>query len=202
MATPSAPLNPRVHPYRDGVWFEYDTPASDGGTTITAYEIYRGTSPSPTTAIATTGVVNYYNDTATLSRDTIYYWAVAAVNADGTGTHSSDASDQIDLNLPTGMQNYFDDNVYIMQFKASNNNGEETYYNEYLTHARLETKTTRLKSPTGQDILGKLRIYVDGTVDVSADDKIRYGNSDYALVLDVEEHKNPAGTVILKVIIC
>ena len=202
MATPSAPLNLRAHPHKTGVWLEWDVPASDGGSTITNYIVYRDVGPGGTTSIATTGAIQYYNDTAALARDTYYFWSVAAVNGDGTGTKATEAMDEIDLAAPWAYLGNLNQSIYILQFKASNSNGEETYYNEYFTNGRVEYKNTRVKNPMGQDLIATARIYVDGTVDVAGDDKIRYGNSDYLLVLGVEHHANAAGTTIMKVILC
>jgi hypothetical protein len=202
MSAPTAPLNLRAHPHKTGVYLEWDTPASDGGSTITNYIVYRGLAPSPTTTIATTGVILYYDDVAVLSRDTIYFWSVAAVNADGTGTQATEAQDMIDLTGPWALLGNYNQTVYILQFKSSNSNGEETYYNEYPADARVEYKQTRIKTPMGQDLMATARIYVDGCVGVAADDKIRWGNSDYLLVLGVEEHADVTGTIIMKVILC
>jgi fibronectin type 3 domain-containing protein len=65
------------------------TTPSNGGSPITGYAIYRGTSPGGESLLTTTGVTNSYNDT-TVSNGTTYYYEVAAINAVGTGALSSE----------------------------------------------------------------------------------------------------------------
>lgn len=70
----------------------WTTPASDGGSPITGYEIYRDTTTSPTTLLTTVGVTNSYTD-STVSDATTYYYRVKAVNAIGSSTYSNEDSD-------------------------------------------------------------------------------------------------------------
>ena len=61
----------------------------DGGSTITGYEIYRGTI-SGTETLLTTAPGTVYADFAVVG-GTTYYYRVAAVNASGTGASSNEA---------------------------------------------------------------------------------------------------------------
>lgn len=70
--------------------------SSDGGSAITSYEIYRGTSASPTTLYATVASSTSYHDTG-VTNNTTYYYRLKAVNAIGSSSYSSDAS-----TAPTG----------------------------------------------------------------------------------------------------
>ena len=64
---------------------------SSGGSAITAYEIYRGTSPNPTDLLTTVGAVTTYNNTG-LSGETTYYYRIRAINGVGTGDYSNQVS--------------------------------------------------------------------------------------------------------------
>jgi hypothetical protein len=96
---PTAPLNliARTSSTR-GVTLTWTPPSSDGGSTITTYQIYRSrsagseTSYVTVTAICTTGTCTAtYNDSIT-TRGRTYYYQVAAINPIGTGPRSNQAS--------------------------------------------------------------------------------------------------------------
>lgn len=59
----------------------------DGGSAITAYNVYRGTSAGAETPLATVTTGTTYTDLAVTS-GTTYYYEVSAVNADGEGARS------------------------------------------------------------------------------------------------------------------
>lgn len=67
------------------------TPGSNGGSTITGYQISRGLSPGAETPYATVGAVSSFADAA-VSAGTAYYYTVAATNAVGTGAGSGEVS--------------------------------------------------------------------------------------------------------------
>jgi fibronectin type 3 domain-containing protein len=69
----------------------WTAPASNGGSPITAYSIYRGTASGGETLLATVGVVAGYTDTG-LTNGTTYYYQVAAQNAIGGGARSAELS--------------------------------------------------------------------------------------------------------------
>jgi len=63
-------------------------PSSTGGSPITGYRVYRGTSSgSVNTLVASLGVVTSWKDTTT-TRGATYYYAVSAVNGIGEGAKS------------------------------------------------------------------------------------------------------------------
>lgn len=64
-------------------------PIDDGGSPITNYIIYRGTSPGVLTLYNTTGNLTYFNDTV-VSGGVTYYYRVSAVNSVGEGPQSSE----------------------------------------------------------------------------------------------------------------
>ena len=61
----------------------------DGGSAITGYNVYRGTTSGGETLFATLPVTTFYDDFAVLS-STTYYYEVSAVNANGVGARSSE----------------------------------------------------------------------------------------------------------------
>jgi len=89
---PSAPQNLTDAPARGkGVQLNWSPPASNGGSPITAYNIYRGTASGGETLLTSVGNVTSFKDTTT-SRGQLYYYVVKAVNAVGEGPASNEAS--------------------------------------------------------------------------------------------------------------
>jgi len=99
---PGAVLNLTATPSLEGgrgvVRLTWETPSDNGGSLITNYIIYRGTSPSPTTPIDTVGMVLTFTDT-TLTSAGVYYYRVRAVNSIGPGVYSGDITASL---YPTG----------------------------------------------------------------------------------------------------
>jgi Fibronectin type III domain len=72
------------------VHLSWTTP-NDGGSTITNYKIYRGTTSGGEALLATLGAVTSYDDTSA-TNGTTYYYEVSAVNNVGEGPVSNEAS--------------------------------------------------------------------------------------------------------------
>src|SRR5207253_850232 len=90
-APPSAPQNLAATGGNAQVTLTWQAPASDGGSPITNYKIYRGTSSNGETLLATIGNVLAYTDSA-VTNGVPYYYQVSAVNSPGEGAKSNEAS--------------------------------------------------------------------------------------------------------------
>src|SRR5438309_3044673 len=88
---PSAPTNLVATAGNAQVGLTWQAPASNGGSPITNYRIYRGTSSNGETLLATIGNVLTYTDTA-VTNGVTYYYQVSAVNKIGRGHRSNEAS--------------------------------------------------------------------------------------------------------------
>ncbi len=89
---PSAPLGLAATPSDSQVSLTWSAPSSDGGSAITAYRIYRSTTSGAETLLASpAGTGTAYTD-STAVNGTTYYYKVLAVNANGAGPLSSEAS--------------------------------------------------------------------------------------------------------------
>jgi hypothetical protein len=88
---PGAPTSLSASSGDTSASLSWSAPSFDGGSQITGYRVYRGTSPNPTTALTPDlGVVTSYVDTG-LVNGTTYYYKVSALNANGEGPLSNQA---------------------------------------------------------------------------------------------------------------
>jgi fibronectin type 3 domain-containing protein len=86
---PSAPQKLSSSPGNRRVTLEWDAPGDDGGTPVTGYKIYRGTtSRGEKTLLTTVGNVLTYTDKNVTNNQT-YYYDVSAVNSVGEGIRKS-----------------------------------------------------------------------------------------------------------------
>jgi hypothetical protein len=89
---PDAPTGLSASASKNGVALMWSPPASDGGSSITGYRIYRGTSKGGGTIIVAVGSSpTTYLDTTT-KRGTRYTYSVAAVNSAGEGPRSAEVT--------------------------------------------------------------------------------------------------------------
>ena len=91
--TPSAPQGLAAVAGDASVNLSWKAPASDGGSAVTGYNVYRGTTPGGegTTPVATNVPTTTFTDTGRVN-GTTYYYTVSAVNAVGVSTRSNEAS--------------------------------------------------------------------------------------------------------------
>ncbi|MCK4456010.1 MAG: right-handed parallel beta-helix repeat-containing protein [Thermoplasmata archaeon] len=88
---PSAPWNLHAVPGSQQITLTWFPPLDDGGSPITNYTIYRGTTSGGEILLVTTGDVNSYVDTG-LTNGVTYYYLLAAVNGVGEGANSIEVS--------------------------------------------------------------------------------------------------------------
>jgi hypothetical protein len=93
---PGAPLSLAAHRGDREVFLTWQPPASLGGSPLTSYDVYMGTSPGaegPNAVASTSGTAALVRpDPATLTNGTKYYFTVKALNAVGPGPASSEVS--------------------------------------------------------------------------------------------------------------
>src|SRR6266480_2952460 len=88
---PSAPQNLEAVAGDGNVGLSWQAPASDGGSPITNYQIYRGTTYGGATFLATVGTVLTYSDTSVTNGQS-YFYQVTATNAAGESPRSNEVS--------------------------------------------------------------------------------------------------------------
>ena len=88
---PSAPSLTAATGGNGSVSLQWSAPASDGGSTITNYKIYRGSSSGTETLLTQVGNVTSFMDTGVANGST-YWYEVSAVNAVGEGPLSGELS--------------------------------------------------------------------------------------------------------------
>lgn len=88
---PGAPAIISVTPGNTQVVLSWAAPASNGGSAITNYKIYRGMSSGGETLVATVDNVNTWTDTG-LVNGKVYYYKISAVNGNGEGAVSTEAT--------------------------------------------------------------------------------------------------------------
>jgi hypothetical protein len=90
VTTPSAPQNLEATTGDGYVVLGWSAPSDDGGSAITEYKIYRGTSSGGESYLTSVSApTTYYKDTAVTNGQT-YYYQVSAVNYVGEGEKSSE----------------------------------------------------------------------------------------------------------------
>ncbi len=90
-SVPSAPRSLAAVPGDGRVMLNWQTPASNGGSAITTYSVYRGTSAGTETLLAILGTVLSYEDSG-LTNGQPYYYRVSANNSVGEGPLSNEIS--------------------------------------------------------------------------------------------------------------
>lgn len=102
--TPSAPTISSAAPGNAQIALTWTAPSSNGGSTITGYNVYRGTSAAGESLQATIGNVFTYKDSS-LANGQTYYYKISAVNSIGEGPQSSEAS-ATPFTVPSAPQNF------------------------------------------------------------------------------------------------
>ena len=99
---PTAPTGVAAVGGSSSVALSWSTPASNGGSPITGYNLYRGTTAGAESAtpVATNVKATSFTDTG-LTNGATYYYKVAAVNAVGTSPSSGEASATPQASVPS-----------------------------------------------------------------------------------------------------
>ena len=85
---PSAPRNLTGTYGNEFVQLNWEVPSSDGGSTITNYQVWRGMTPGAKSPLILLGPVSTFNDTAVFNGDT-YYYTIRAINGIGPSVDSN-----------------------------------------------------------------------------------------------------------------
>jgi parallel beta-helix repeat protein len=101
--SPSAPQNLKATTSNTTITLTWQSPSSDGGSSITNYEIYRSTISDAEILLIEIGNVTTYTDLSTTS-STTYYYKVCAKNAAGEGPLSNEVNETT-LMTPSSPQN-------------------------------------------------------------------------------------------------
>jgi hypothetical protein len=89
---PGAPRSPVASSGPKGITLTWTAPASNGGSTVTAYKIYRGTASGTESFLVSVGGSTFtYLDKAVAKKTKYFYW-IGAENVLGEGPHSSEVS--------------------------------------------------------------------------------------------------------------
>ncbi len=99
---PSAPQSLAAVAANSSVSLSWSAPASDGGSAITGYNVYRGTTAGGESATPLAANVSARNFTDTSAvNGTTYFYRVAAVNAVGTSPQSNEVSATPQATVPS-----------------------------------------------------------------------------------------------------
>ena len=134
---PSAPQSLAASGGSLTVRLTWSAPSSNGGSPVTGYNVYRGTSPGGegSTPVATNVTTTSFTDTG-LTNGTTYYYTVAAVNAVGTSPQSGEASATPQATVPsapTGLVASAGNASVVLSWTVPNSDGGSpiTGYNVY-----------------------------------------------------------------------
>ncbi|UCH88105.1 MAG: right-handed parallel beta-helix repeat-containing protein [Thermoplasmata archaeon] len=96
---PSCPVGLTATPGEDHIGLSWDTPSSDGGSTITHYRIYKGIAPGVLKFRAKASALLFYKDTQ-VTEGVTYYYNISAVNAEGESAYTDEVNATI-VKLPS-----------------------------------------------------------------------------------------------------
>src|SRR5438034_505941 len=174
---PSAPTNLAATSGNAQVGLTWQAPASNGGSPITNYRIYRGTSSNGETLLATIGNVLTYSDTS-VTNGVTYYYQVSAMNGAGEGPRSNEASatptaPATPPGAPQGLGATAGDATVTLTWSAPNSNGGSP-----ITNYKIYRGTTS-NGETLNATIGNQLTYTDArlTNDGKCDDQVTAVNA-------------------------
>lgn len=86
---PSAPQGTRANPESGDIVVQWESPSSDGGAAVTAYNVYRGTASGSESLVQTLGSALSYSDGSGVCGST-YFYRISATNIVGESPQSSE----------------------------------------------------------------------------------------------------------------
>jgi len=101
---------------------------------------------------------------------------------------------------PTGWAAHMTSTVTVYQQTGMNDNAEPTYDSGTSVAARVVQQEKKVRSPTGELLTSTCSIYVQGSVSVAADDKVKLPDTSEVLVIGVKTVRDVPGNLYLKVI--
>jgi subtilase family serine protease len=130
-SVPGAPTGLAAAAGNGSVSLSWSAPGSNGGSAITSYKVYRGTSSGGegSTPIASVSSGMSYTDTS-VSNGTAYYYQVSAVNSVGEGARSAEASATpvaMAPGAPTGLSTSSTQNAITLSWQAPTGVAVNTY---------------------------------------------------------------------------
>ncbi len=154
-SAPSAPQNLSAAPGGQ-ISITWQAPASDGGSTVINYNVYRSTSSGTETFYANAGNQLSYSDSS-VSVGTTYYYKVSAVNSSGESvlSNESSAAPVAVPGAPTGLSSEPADGQAILNWTAPASEGSSP-----VTNYKIYRGTT----PGGESLIntiGNLLTYTD-----------------------------------------
>ncbi len=166
VTVPSAPQGLTATGSNQAVQLSWSAPQSNGGSAVTSYNVYRGTTAGGegSTPVATGVTTTSFTDSP-LANGTTYYYTVAAVNAVGTGAASNETSATPQAaatvpGAPTGLAATGGNASVALSWTAPSSNGGSaiTGYNVY----RGTTAGGEASTPIASNVPGTS--YTDTTV--------------------------------------
>jgi len=90
--------------------------------------------------------------------------------------------------------------VKIAPLSSIDVNGKSIYGDDVNIPARVEYKTTRVLSGTGEDVISSTQTYVNGDVTVTTTSRITLPDGSTPLILKIDQHPDEDGNIYYKVI--
>jgi len=159
---PGAPRNLQATPGDGQVTLNWQPPSNDGGSPILLYTIYRGNSSGGESFLITVPLVLSYSDGG-LTNGVTYYYKVSAVNNEGEGPKSNEASatptaPATPPGAPQGLVATAGDATVTLTWSAPSSNGGSP-----ITNYRIYRSTTG-GGETPQATIGNVLTYSDTAV--------------------------------------
>nr|MDO8110061.1 fibronectin type III domain-containing protein [Candidatus Sigynarchaeota archaeon] len=158
--TPSAPQSLSTTAGNSQVVLNWTTPASNGGSVITGYNVYRGLTSGSETLLIGLGVVLTYTNTG-LTNGQQYYYKVAAVNVNGAGVNSTEES-ATPCTIASAPQNLVatpGNGFIVLNWLAPANNGGSLITNYHILQSMVPAGFNPLAPETVVTLVGNVTTY-------------------------------------------